>query len=150
MCTDCLFLIGLQSLNAEFLNSLFPHSSLSGGRTMSSLCRLSVVRMVNLLRQLGLLFHWMKMRQTGTAVRIMASPIPVSTGCAIMGRRVMTRVMLRYTMGKARLILMGRASSGCFQRRQGRQKTAAPMDSQVVKPRQFIRTLILLTNNKYK
>ena len=44
---------------------------------------------------MGLEVQAKKTQYTGTEVKIIASPIPVSTGLAIMGRRVITRVMSR-------------------------------------------------------
>ena len=65
-------------------------SSLSGGTTTSNLCSQLVPSRVKFLIQAGLVFHLMKMKYTGTAVAIMANPIAVSTGCWIMGSRVIT------------------------------------------------------------
>ena len=79
----------------------------------------------------------------------MPRPMAVSTGLAIMGSRVIATVITKYTIGKIRLTLIGLARFGAFQRRQGRQNTAAPMLSQVANPRQFINTDMLLKKNNY-
>ena len=53
---------------------------------MRSLCNQLVLPRVICCTQTGFVFQAIRQKYTGTAVRIMAIPIPVSTGFTIAGR----------------------------------------------------------------
>ena len=71
---------------------------------------------------------------TGTPLKVIAMPIPVSIGLAIIGTIRINKVARMNTKGKSRFTLIGRSHSGCFFLKTGKHTTASPMLAQVPNP----------------